>query len=295
MSAYLVLICQRFSNMGLAVANIAEYAAILAQAAALGPTLRLFQVATLDAYVNATAPQSNCTASIPWSRASAGSAAGMSAMCYLFGVQALAAGVPIGLMANAWGGVAIQVYMSPASLATCTAEEAAVPPSHAQRVAAASVPHASKDAVTLGVLASAELAYARHHMLHASPVAPSCLYNSMLFPLLSVPVTAVLWYQGESNAGDPLGYQCLQRAMIADWRASWAKTGADPDLPFLFVQLSAWPTGQDARWGDTMRAYVEMLVLRTKAYIQSSWAEFVLRCYYWCSSQTPSICVIAFS
>lgn len=50
-----------------------------------------------------------------------------------------------------------------------------------------------------------------------------------------------MWYQGESNVGDPLGYQCLQPSMIVDWRSSWAAVGSDPVVPFAFVQLAAWP------------------------------------------------------
>lgn len=42
-----------------------------------------------------------------------------------------------------------------------------------------------------------------------------------------------IWYQGESNAGQPLPYQKLLPAMIADWRTVWGK-----DLPFLFVQIA---------------------------------------------------------
>lgn len=90
--------------MGLSISNVADLDTILAGAAALGPLLRLFQVALDPSYVNATTPATNLSASVPWSRASAGSAPGMSAMCYLFGAQAAAAkGIPIGLMANAWG------------------------------------------------------------------------------------------------------------------------------------------------------------------------------------------------
>ena len=62
--------------------------------------------------------------------------------------------------------------------------------------------------------------------------------------------------QGESNAGDPVGYQCLMPAMIEDWRASWAAVGSDPQLPFFFVQISAWPT-QDSPLIPTFRLAVE--------------------------------------
>jgi hypothetical protein len=44
--------------------------------------------------------------------------------------------------------------------------------------------------------------------------------------------------------GDPIGYQCLQREMVADYRNLWSSMGnANPLFPFFYVQLAAWPTG----------------------------------------------------
>lgn len=191
-----VFVCSGQSNMELNVGATAEKDAVLAASAALGPVLRLFQVAMRPEYPSVTTPQSNLTASISWSRASPSSAVGMSAFCYNFGAHAVAAhpGVPIGLQANAWGGVAIQVYMSPAALAECPG--AAAVPSLADRLAAAVAPGASRAEVALGVVAAAELAAADPRgQLAGGPTAPGCLYNSMLYPLLSNSVTGVLWYQ----------------------------------------------------------------------------------------------------
>jgi sialate O-acetylesterase len=91
-----VWVCSGQSNMGLSIANVAEVQEVLADSSALGPLLRVFQVALLDEYANATSPQSNLTASIPWSRASPASVPGMSALCYLTAAKAVAArgGVP---------------------------------------------------------------------------------------------------------------------------------------------------------------------------------------------------------
>jgi len=55
----------------------------------------------------------------------------------------------------------------------------------------------------------------------------------MIQPLESFPIRGVIWYQGESNAGQPKAYEKLLPAMIADWRKVWGK-----DLPFLFVQIA---------------------------------------------------------
>jgi sialate O-acetylesterase len=60
----------------------------------------------------------------------------------------------------------------------------------------------------------------------------STLYNAMIAPLGSYGIRGVLWYQGESNTGEPETYQALLTALMADWRRQF---GAE--LPFLIVQL----------------------------------------------------------
>ena len=60
----------------------------------------------------------------------------------------------------------------------------------------------------------------------------STLYNAMIAPLGAYGLRAALWYQGESNTGDPQAYQSLLAALMADWRRQF---GAE--LPFLIVQL----------------------------------------------------------
>ncbi len=68
------------------------------------------------------------------------------------------------------------------------------------------------------------------------PSFPATLYNSMLAPWTVYPICGVLWYQGESNAGDPKDYIELQKLLISDMRTRWN----NPKLPFLFVQLSGF-------------------------------------------------------
>lgn len=62
---------------------------------------------------------------------------------------------------------------------------------------------------------------------------PTALYNAMIAPLVPFALKGILWYQGESNAGDPGAYAKLLPALIRDWRNVFAQK----DLPFLFVQL----------------------------------------------------------
>ncbi|OPZ27242.1 MAG: Glycosyl hydrolases family 2, sugar binding domain [Lentisphaerae bacterium ADurb.BinA184] len=70
--------------------------------------------------------------------------------------------------------------------------------------------------------------------LDAHPNQPSVLYNGMIAPLLPFPIKGAIWYQGESNAGQPGLYQTLLPTLIADWRSRF-KAG---DFAFLIVQLA---------------------------------------------------------
>ena len=63
---------------------------------------------------------------------------------------------------------------------------------------------------------------------------PAALYNAMVAPFVNYPVRGFVWYQGESNAGNPGQYDKHLKALIEDWRQQWKATEA----PFLFVQLA---------------------------------------------------------
>ncbi len=62
---------------------------------------------------------------------------------------------------------------------------------------------------------------------------PLGLYNSMIAPQLNFVLKGVLWYQGESNTGNPAEYAQLLPAMIADWRKNFQQK----NLPFIYAQL----------------------------------------------------------
>jgi sialate O-acetylesterase len=64
---------------------------------------------------------------------------------------------------------------------------------------------------------------------------PSFLFNGMVAPVIPYAIKGFIWYQGESNAGEPVLYEKLFQQLITDWRKSWQQG----DLPFLFVQASS--------------------------------------------------------
>ncbi|GGD14725.1 sialate O-acetylesterase [Aquisalinus flavus] len=59
------------------------------------------------------------------------------------------------------------------------------------------------------------------------------MYNAMIAPLGEMPLTAALWYQGESDAGQPETYDDYLAAMIEDWRGRFGS-----EMPFGIVQLA---------------------------------------------------------
>lgn len=70
------------------------------------------------------------------------------------------------------------------------------------------------------------------------------LFNRMIHPLQPYPLRGFLWYQGESNANtvaDAHRYRDQFASLIRSWRAGWAQ----PDLPFLWVQLASFRSGAD--------------------------------------------------
>ncbi len=63
------------------------------------------------------------------------------------------------------------------------------------------------------------------------------IYNAMIAPLGSFGLRGVLWYQGESNAGEAEQYQALLAELMGDWRRQFG-----PHLPYLIVELPNFGT-----------------------------------------------------
>jgi hypothetical protein len=152
---------------------------------ALGATLRIFQVAMLDSYAGVNTPQTNLSASIPWTRASVASVPAMSALCYYFGAELVKKhpDTPIGLLASSWGGTAIQPWMSPAALSRC---KAAAPAPSLEEMAASADP---------ALAVAGRMALLSRAGAGAFPTNGSCLFNSMIAPLMENPKRILAWYR----------------------------------------------------------------------------------------------------
>lgn len=80
------------------------------------------------------------------------------------------------------------------------------------------------------------------------PYEPTYLFSTGIRPLAAYPIAGVIWYQGESNAHNIEVHEQLFRLLVDSWRSTWG----EPQLPFIFTQLSSinrpsWPSFRDSQ------------------------------------------------
>ena len=63
---------------------------------------------------------------------------------------------------------------------------------------------------------------------------PTTLYNAVLYPLAPYALNGVVWYQGESNTGNPAPYGDYLKKLMGCWRDRWQ----NQQMPFVIVQLA---------------------------------------------------------
>lgn len=232
-----VWLCSGQSNMELALRRAKNGAEAIASAD--DPGLRLFKVGQ----ASPTIPARDVKAT--WKASNGESAATFSAVAYFFGraLRRTDAAVPIGLVETSVGGTPAQAWTREAALVadpdlkkryldTYPAEQAA----HDQAM--------QKYSAALADAAPGKKAPQKPYSFWR----PGSLYNGLIAPLTRFPLRGVLWYQGETNAKDPVGYRTLLPTLIQDWRAQWH----DPALPFLLVQLPPFgsPAGNGMAWAE---------------------------------------------
>ena len=61
------------------------------------------------------------------------------------------------------------------------------------------------------------------------------MYNGMIAPIVPYAIKGAIWYQGESNVGNGLGYHDLKKNLVEGWRRVWKQ-----ELPFYYVQIAPW-------------------------------------------------------
>ena len=71
---------------------------------------------------------------------------------------------------------------------------------------------------------------------------PTTLYNAVLHPLAPYAINGIVWYQGESNTGNPAPYADYLKKLMGCWRDRWQ----DPLMPFVIVQLANYDGRQQS-------------------------------------------------
>ncbi|MDR3713522.1 MAG: sialate O-acetylesterase [Puia sp.] len=158
--------------------------------------IRFFQ----PAHAYADYPQDDCKGE--WKLCDTASIRDFSAVAYFFGRSINGhLQVPVGLIGSYWGGTAVQPW-TPRKVY-------------------------EEDTALAGL--------AGHIQPGWAPVAGSVIYNAMIHPLTRYRLAGVIWYQGESNNGEPADYGRLFSGMIGGWRVAFQQ-----NLPFYYVQIAPW-------------------------------------------------------
>ena len=233
-----VWLCSGQSNMHFQMSRVENSKEEIA--AADHPAVRFF---TVEAQFG---QEPKTDANGAWKPVSPATAAGCSAVAYYFARDLhQKSGVPMGLLISSVGGTRIETWMRSETLAATGVADALiekwknVSPEEFEKIDATyrAYQHQRDQVHPLAVKA----AKAKGAPMPPEPKmpkprchdCPSALHNGMIAPLQPFAIRGAIWYQGESNSGQPAPYEKLLPAMIADWRRVW---GAE--LPFLFVQLA---------------------------------------------------------
>ncbi|MGO4920989.1 sialate O-acetylesterase [Maribacter spongiicola] len=88
---------------------------------------------------------------------------------------------------------------------------------------------------------------------------PTALYNAMIAPCTQLSFKGLLWYQGESNTGEPEKYGTLQEALIKDWRNQFQQQ----NIPFIYAQLPNFMgvnySPEESKWAEIRAAQLQGL------------------------------------
>lgn len=226
-------------------------------ASAAHPELRLFHVER-----NVSDYPREDLAATGWQPSTPESVRSFSAVAYFFGRHLHEKmRVPVGLIEASWGGTPAESWTS---LGAMSSDASLMPVFSAWSTLVSTFAQGERQRE----LAAEENARLKARGETPKPLpwtpnerlswSPAGLYNAMIAPLTNYPIRGAIWYQGESNAGaDRVAlYGRLFQTLIADWRQAWA----EPEMPFLFVQLANFKTRDD--WPQLREKQTDALALR---------------------------------
>lgn len=171
-------------------------------AAADEPLVRYIRYPSNPSAVPVSVPDANQS----WKPVNPQTAAEVSAVAWFFARKVhRETGVPIGILIAAVGGTKIEPWMDFETMAA----------------------HPPTAETTRRIRAGTEQVQ--------TIFSPTVMFNGMIKPIVPYRLKGVIWYQGESNGGDP-GYNEL----LPMWMANWRRLFRDPELPYIIIQLAAF-------------------------------------------------------
>lgn len=197
-----VWICSGQSNMEWSVTRSANPKEEIA--AADHPMIRLFNV---PKHIKQNTPQQDAQPA-KWEVCSPNTVAGFSAVGYYFGRELnQELDIPVGLVGTNWGGTRIEPWTPPVGFEK-------VPEMKSVVEGLKQTPAKYQGGATQ-------------------------IYNGMVAGLTPLSARGVIWYQGESNAGNGLQYNFMKEALVKGWR----ETFKNDELSFYWVGLAGFGRG----------------------------------------------------
>jgi len=177
--------------------------------------------------------------------------------------------VPVGLINNAWGGSSAEAWVRRSSLEQ--------DPRFARLMKATTIREqqlmsekgkADFDRAMAVWQAAAQKARAEKKTPPPAPEnwmfaqhRPGNIFAGVVYPSLGYGIKGVIWYQGESNAGQAYEYKSLFPFMIEEWR----KEQGQGDFPFYWVQLADYMAEKlnpgESSWAELREAQTQTMKL----------------------------------
>ena len=224
------------------------------------PAIRLLNISAGKVVTEAPAEDTKAT----WAVCSPQTVERFSAVGFFFGRELnQKLNVPVGLINASWGGspveqwIPMSAYMSDPALGEfpprIESDRAALPARRAEYPKQLE----AWTATTQKMITTRPSLTTQPRQLPGKPYPPQPpetrlggMYNGNIAPIINYGIKGVIWYQGESNATNPMGYRRSFPAMIRAWRQAWGQG----DIPFLWVQLANyistngdWPALREAQ------------------------------------------------
>ena len=172
-----------------------------------------------------------------WTPAAPKSTSSMSAVGYWFAKELRdSLKIPVGMICNSVGGTPIESWIDRNTM------ETEFPVILRDWINNDFIQEWSRERAKLNLSYKPGDKFSRH------PFEPCYLFEAAILPLEHPTLAGVIWYQGESNAHNFEAHERLFPMLVDGWR-EWF---GNPDLPFLYVQLSSlerpsWPWFRDSQ------------------------------------------------